>query len=315
MGMKSENPFKVLSVNRSEKKGTIKQPVESICIVPQGVEHDAHAGNWNRQVSLLAAESIEKFEKLMDRKIGYGEFAENITTRGRVLYTMSPLDRFWIGDVELEITQIGKECHGKNCAIFQEVGNCVMPKEGIFVRVISGGVVTAGMEIEYRPYTYQVWIVTLSDRASRGEYTDRSGPEVAARFEDFFKPSKKSILIQQRVIPDDAGQLNAVLEEALLNRADVLITTGGTGIGPRDITPEVIRPRLEKELPGIMDLIRLKYGAEKPNALLSRGVAGVIGSTLVYTLPGSVKAVREYMEEILKSLQHAIWMLHGIDAH
>ena len=96
---------------------------------------------------------------------------------------------------------------------------------------------------------------------------------------------------------------------------DVVITTGGTGIGPRDITIETVRPLLDKEIPGIMEMIRIKYGQEKPNALLSRGIAGVMGQTLVYTLPGSVKAVDEYMTEILKTLQHLIYMLHGVDVH
>ena len=94
-----------------------------------------------------------------------------------------------------------------------------------------------------------------------------------------------------------------------------MITTGGTGIGPKDFTPDVIRPMLDKEIPGLMDHIRLKYGAEKPNALISRSIAGVMGNTLVFALPGSVKAVNEYMEEILKSFWHMIYMLHGIDSH
>lgn len=313
--MADAGSFKVVSVNVSEEKGTVKQPVGSIRIDGFGVDGDAHAGDWNRQVSLLGTESIAKFQKQMNRIPGYGEFAENITTQGKILYKMSPLDRLQIGDVELEVTQIGKECHGKSCAIFQEVGNCVMPKEGIFARVVSGGIVAAGMEIRYQPCVYQVWIITLSDRASRGEYTDRSGPEIAGRVKAFFASTGKHCQIRQEIIPDEASRLKALLDDAGRQKVDVLITTGGTGVGPRDITPEVVRPVLDKELPGIMEMIRMKYGTEKPHALLSRGVAGVMDSTLVYTLPGSVKAVSEYMEEILKSLQHAIWMLHGIDAH
>ncbi|MBE0632541.1 MAG: MOSC domain-containing protein, partial [Burkholderia vietnamiensis] len=90
---------------------------------------DAHAGDWHRQVSMLAMESVEKFSKEAKRKINFGEFAENITTQGIELAKCHIFDRFWIGDAELELTQIGKECHGTACAIFKEVGNCVMPKE------------------------------------------------------------------------------------------------------------------------------------------------------------------------------------------
>lgn len=313
--MREGKLFEVVSVNISEKKGTIKVPVDEISLGLKGVEHDAHAGDWNRQVSLLGEESINKFRKMIDRDIRPGEFAENITTRGKILYEMSPLDRFKIGEAELEITQIGKECHGKSCAIFQEVGNCVMPKEGIFTRVISEGRIRAGMMIEYLPHVYQVWVVTLSDRASRGDYADRSGPAIIERMERFFQHDKKPCHILHRIIPDNAGDLTDILTEARGGRVDILITTGGTGIGPRDITPDVILPRLDKVLPGIMELIRIKYGADKPGALLSRGVAGIMGGTLVYTLPGSVKAVSEYMEEIQKSLQHALWMLHGLDIH
>jgi MOSC domain-containing protein YiiM len=141
--------IKVLSVNVSKEKGVIKKPVEQIIITEKGIEQDAHAGDWHRQISLLAKESIDNFEKILGRKLKYGEFAENITTEGITLYTMKPGDKLNIGNVELEVTQIGKKCHGEGCAIFSQVGKCVMPKEGIFAKVIKTGSVKAGDEIEY----------------------------------------------------------------------------------------------------------------------------------------------------------------------
>ena len=96
---------------------------------------------------------------------------------------------------------------------------------------------------------------------------------------------------------------------------DFVFTTGGTGIGPRDFTVDKIKPMLDKEIPGIMEMIRMKYGAEKPNALVSRSIAGVMGQSLLFSLPGSVRAVDEYMTEILKSLMHLVYMLHGLDRH
>lgn len=143
--------MRVVSVNISEKKGTIKLPVEFIELSENGVTNDAHAGDWHRQVSLLAKESNEKFALAAKRKVAYGEFAENITTEGIVLYTTLPGDRLIIGETELEITQIGKKCHGDSCAIFREVGSCVMPKEGIFARVIRGGIISPGDAMEYIP--------------------------------------------------------------------------------------------------------------------------------------------------------------------
>lgn len=309
------NASKVISVNISEKKGTIKKPVDFIELFEQGVKNDAHAGNWHRQVSLLGAESVHKFEKEAARTIQFGEFAENITTEGLTLYETAPLDRIRIGEVELEVTQIGKKCHGSSCAIFREVGNCVMPKEGIFARVVRGGKIHAGMPLTYSPRRYKAHVVTLSDRASAGEYEDRSGPMVIQSLRDYFLEHNLKLDVEHTIIPDDPAALIALMERAKQEQVDVLATTGGTGIGPRDVTPEVVEPMLDKKIPGIMEAIRMKYGTEKPNALLSRGIAGVMDNTLVYTLPGSVKAVNEYMEEILKTLHHLILMLHGIDSH
>ena len=158
-------------------------------------------------------------------------------------------------------------------------------------------------------------VITLSDRASQGVYEDKSGPRVIKLMEDYFKHLVWQNEIYHNIIPDDGKSLLKLLKEAVSGRYDFVITTGGTGIGPRDITPEVVRSVIEKEIPGIMEMIRMKYGAEKPNALLSRSVAGVAGKTLIYALPGSVKAVNEYMAEISRTLKHALYMLHGLDAH
>jgi molybdopterin adenylyltransferase len=305
----------VLSVNISEKKGTIKHPVPSIEITQLGVKDDAHSGPWGRQVSLLAKESIDKFSKEAGRTIKYGEFAENITTEGITLHLTKPLDRFIIGETELEVTQIGKKCHGENCAIFREVGNCVMPKEGIFCRVIRTGKIEPGMEVIYLPKIYSVKVITLSDRAFAGIYEDKSGPKVKELMEDFLKKEGWQGNVEVTVLPDDPDKLKALLQEHIANKADLIFTTGGTGIGPRDFTPEVVRSVITKEIPGIMEHIRLKYGQEKPNALVSRSVAGVADGSLIYALPGSVKAVNEYMEEIVKTIRHSVYMLHALDSH
>jgi molybdopterin adenylyltransferase len=305
--------IKVISVNRSDKKGTVKEPVDMIELDATGVQGDAHAGKWHRQVSLLGTESFRKFELQAKRPLKYGEFAENITTEGIILYETHPLDRFQIGEALLEVTQIGKKCHGDSCAIFREVGNCVMPKEGIFCRVLKPGSVRAGDTILYLPRVFRIKVITLSDRAFAGEYEDRSGPRIVQLLEEFFTVQGLKAKIVRMVIPDDGSQLRQQISES--DSIDILITTGGTGIGPRDITVDVVKPMLEKELPGIMELIRVKYGTEKPNALISRSVAGVIGNMLVYTLPGSVKAVEEYMSEITKTIRHSIFMMNGLDQH
>ncbi|PKP02654.1 MAG: molybdenum cofactor synthesis protein [Bacteroidetes bacterium HGW-Bacteroidetes-6] len=305
----------ILAVNISEKKGTVKIPVDSIQLCDTGVSGDAHSGKWHRMVSMLAAESVEKFEHKAGRKINFGEFAENITTKGMLLYETHPLDRFAGNGIELEVTQIGKECHGDACAIYREVGNCVMPKEGIFVRVINGGTMKSGDKLEYIPKVQRIHIITLSDRAFGGEYEDRSGPAIEQLLKTFFETENRQYSIQRTIIADNPEALEALIAHSVNENFDAIFTTGGTGVGERDITPETVVPLLDKELNGIMDMIRLKYGQNKPQALLSRSVAGTIAKTQLYCLPGSVKACNEYMTEILKTYHHLMLMLHAIDAH
>jgi len=138
---------KVLAVNVSLNKGERKKAVpEATLLVEHGIEGDAHAGDWHRQVSLLAMESIAKMQAL-GLDVGEGDFAENITTQGVDLVHLPIGARLTLGETLLEVTQIGKECHTR-CAIFYQAGDCVMPKEGIFARVINGGVVRPGDAIE-----------------------------------------------------------------------------------------------------------------------------------------------------------------------
>lgn len=139
---------KVLDINISEKKGIVKKPIEEgIFIEDFGLKGDAHAGKWHRQVSLLGIESFRKMEELGIEGLHHGDFAENITTEGIILYELPVGTRMKIGETIQEVTQIGKECHA-GCAIAQKVGKCIMPKEGIFTRVIKGGVVKPGDTIE-----------------------------------------------------------------------------------------------------------------------------------------------------------------------
>jgi MOSC domain-containing protein YiiM len=130
--------FKILSINISDKKGEKKIPVpEAVLIDNLGIEGDAHAGDWHRQVSLLAFEDIEEMIK-KGANVTHGDFAENITTEGVDLANLPIGSVLKLGEAVLEVTQIGKECHA-HCAIFRQVGDCVMPRKGIFTRVIKGG--------------------------------------------------------------------------------------------------------------------------------------------------------------------------------
>lgn len=301
--------YKILSTNIAGERGR-KFPISELKLNKLGATGDVHAQTWNRQISIISKEHIERFSKLTEgRKAEFGEFAENITLESMNDTQVTPFDLFVNGDTVLEVTQIGKPFHAQ----FKELGNYVMPRVGIFCRVKSEGILKPGDFLTHIPKLFKIKIITLSDRASKGEYEDLSGPAIHDLLNKYFSKKAYRYSIKNVIIPDDAETLRNEIKTS--DEYDVIITTGGTGIGPRDITVETIQPLLDKEIPGIMEMIRIKYGREKPNALLSRSVVGVIGNSLVYTLPGSVKAVNEYMNEILKTLEHLIYMLHGVDIH
>ncbi len=139
---------KVLAVNISETKGVPKEPIEKGYFeINHGLAGDAHAGTWHRQVSLLGQESIDKMNSAGVKGLSVGKFAENLTTEGIILYELPIGTKLRIGETEMEVTQIGKECH-TGCAIRELVGDCVMPREGIFTKVLKAGWIKPGDEIE-----------------------------------------------------------------------------------------------------------------------------------------------------------------------
>lgn len=138
----------VLAVNISEKRGISKHNIDKAYLrADWGIEVDAHAGGWHRQVSLLSLSAVDKM-RAMGADIDFGDFAENLTLTGIEVATLPIGTRLRIGEVEMEVTQIGKECHNQGCAIRKQVGNCVMPIEGIFARVLNSGWVGIGDRID-----------------------------------------------------------------------------------------------------------------------------------------------------------------------
>lgn len=141
---------RIIAVCTSDKKGERKINVGSAKLIQDfGVEGDAHGGPWHRQVSLLAKESIDKMVK-KGLDVGVGDFAENLTTEGIDLVSLPIGTRLKVGEALLEVTQIGKKCHAK-CAIYEQAGDCIMPREGIFAKVLKGGHVSTGDTVEVVP--------------------------------------------------------------------------------------------------------------------------------------------------------------------
>ncbi len=139
---------KVIAVCISEKKGTTKHAVDYVTVNEKGIIGDAHSGNWHRQISLLSIDSVSKIQSKINFKLLPGAFAENILIdTGIVLYELKIGQKMKVGECTLEVTQIGKECHA-DCEIRKITGDCVMPREGIFTKVINGGKIKPGDEIE-----------------------------------------------------------------------------------------------------------------------------------------------------------------------
>ena len=305
--------LKIESISIAPKRGMIKEGVKEAFVNELGIEGDSHAGNWSRQVTLLSRESITKFNKEHGTNFDNGEFACNIVVGGLDFSKVALFDRIRFHDVLLEVTKIGKEPHAYNSPVYDKTGTNIMFTEGVFCRVVSTGEIKEGYLGAHIPVPFKIRVITLSDRASKGEYEDLSGPKVTKKLNEFFSDLSYHPEIENIIIPDDEELLINRLEEAVDEKYAAVFTTGGTGLGPRDITPDVVMEFCDKLLPGIMEMIRIKYGMDKPNALLSRSVAGLKDETLIYALPGSVKAVNEYMAEIIKSFEHAVLMVKGCD--
>ena len=295
---------KVMAVCVSEARGTPKRNIGRARLrADWGVEGDAHAGNWHRQVSLLSYEAVQAFNA-RGANVADGAFGENLLVSGFDFKRLPVGTRLRCGDVRLEITQIGKECHS-GCEIYKRVGDCIMPREGVFARVLAGGEVAVGDEMTL---VHRVGILTASDKGARGEREDVSGPRIRSLLSADYEA------VAYTVVPDDretiARELIRLSDEV---GCDLILTTGGTGFAPRDVTPEATRDVCDRMAPGIAEAIRAQSMRITSRAMLSRGVSGIRGRTLIVNLPGSPKAVEESMAVFLDVVGHGLNLLRGTD--
>ena len=302
---------KILAICTSPRRGTVKTPVPAAVLTPEwGIVGDAHGGAWHRQVSLLSAEKIEAFRKKL--WVDYGAFGENLVVEGFDFRALPVPSRLAIGEVVLETTQIGKECHS-DCVIRQQTGECIMPREGVFARVLHGGTIHVGDTVALLPPPehppLRAAVITLSDKGSRGERQDRSGPLAAEML------TEAGYLVEETLLlPDEAEGLKAQLIRLADGRQlNLILTTGGTGFSPRDITPEATLAVADRSAPGIAEAMRYHSLSITPRGMLSRAASVLRGKTLIVNLPGSPKAVRENLEYILPSLEHGLRIAAGLD--
>ena len=303
---------KVLAVCISEKKGTPKRNVGRAEFVPDhGIKDDAHAGPGIRQVSLISHQKIEDF-RARGAKVDDGAFGENLVVDGIDFRKLPVGTCLSCNDVLLEITKIGKECHSR-CAIFDTMGDCIMPREGVFARVVRGGLINVGDEMSVSAHAtqapYRVWIITSSDKGFKGEREDLSGHlirELAA--------AKGYEVAGYTLLPDEQTELEnemrRICDQGLV---ELILTTGGTGFAKRDCMPEATMAVAQRLAPGIAEAIRAKSMTITKRAMLSRAVSAIRGNTLIINLPGSPKAVRESLELLLPELSHGLDILCSRD--
>ncbi len=299
---------KVMSVCISEVRGTRKKQVEKAVLVKDwGIEGDAHAGNWHRAVSLLSYEKFEaarkRFAEAGLQELQPGDFAENVMVSGIDFAKLPAGIRFRCGSAVLRMTQIGKECHA-DCEIRRITGDCIMPREGVFAVVEEGGEIRPGDEFGILPTAA---VITVSDSGAKGEREDKAGPVIVEAMKQM-----GYFVGETHVVSDDREPLAELMARiADENRAQLILTTGGTGFSPRETTPEATMEIAERVVPGIPEAMRAYSMRITPRAMLSRGTAVLRKSALIINLPGSPKAVRENLEAVTPALTHGIEILVG----
>ena len=301
---------KVIAICTSPARGTQKHQVPAARFtVEWGIEGDAHGGNWHRQVSLLSADKIAAFNA-RGANVQPGALGENLVVEGFDFRALPVGTLLRCGDVLLEMTQIGKECHS-HCEIYKRMGECIMPTQGVFARVLEPGEIRVGDEMEIQPRTeprpWQAAVITLSDKGAKGERRDESGPAIAKRLTEAGYE-----VVERLLLADEAAPLKTQLMRLADQRQlDLVLTTGGTGFGPRDITPEATLAVAHRNAPGIAEAMRAASLAITPRAMLSRAASVIRGKTLIINLPGSPKACMECMDVFLDTIPHAMGLLRG----
>ena len=274
-----------------------------------GIEGDAHVGKWHRQVSMLSFEKIEAFrEKGAD--VDFGAFGENLVVEGFDLSKVPVGTKFQIGEAILELTQIGKECH-THCQIYQTMGECIMPREGVFAVVLKGGQIRNGDTVEMVPVPFDApltaAVITLSDKRSKGEREDKSGPVIVKMLEEAGYE-----IIESNILPDEQKLLeNELIRLSDQRQVNLILTTGGTGFSERDRTPEATMTVATRLAPGIAEAIRAGSMKITKRAMLSRETSVIRNKTLIVNLPGSPKAVAESLELVIDQLDHGIKSFTG----
>lgn len=283
---------KVVAVCKSVHKGERKVNVGQAQLIENfGMDGDAHSGPWDTHIRLLAQESIYKAFK-RGLNVGPGDFSENITTRGIDLSSLRVGTKLKVGNAVIEITKKGKECKDK-CNIFNLIGDCIISREGVYAKVLRGGLVFVGDEIH--PFLdINVGII----------YVKNNKPIEEKLLENVIRKSLSMYTVQvtdYNKVDNKHEILKSAIIEMCEKNLDIVFVVGGAGIFLKDNSPEVILEVVEKELPGIAENIRGSF-QEPEKAMVYRGRSGIRGSTLIVNLPDNVEILNNCLLRVLPVL-------------
>lgn len=299
----------LISVNLGRLKGAPKHPIDEGFLSPEwGLEGDAHGGNWDRQISLFPMEAVALVPKAIRESFEENTYSENLTIDGIPPEKLRRGTVLSIGDAVIKVLEIGKKTFEP-----PEKGRpYIVSREGRFGRVLKRGIVKPGNLVEIReegipgPEAPRLVLITLSDKGAKGEREDVSG-----RFLTWYAARLDASVLFSAIIPDDKQVIKDALVKGINAKADLILTTGGTGLAPRDVTPDATLEVIDREVPGFSEAMRAESLRKTPHAMVSRAVSGIAERTLIINLPGSPKAVAECMEVIFPALRHAIDKLRG----
>ncbi len=284
----------------SQRKGTVKAATPRARLRrDHGIDGDAHAGPGHRQVSILGLAEVESFKRKSGLRLRAGAFAENLVISGDDLGSLGLGSRIRVGDTAvLGITQLGKQCHHR-CAIFHQTGDCIMPRVGLFARVVEGGDIEVGARTEVLTTVersrLQAVVLTLSDRCSAGTATDTTGPAVASLLRD----SLAAHVYKTEVLPEASTALTRQLRHYSDGHSiDLIVAIGGAGLAAREPTPEAVCEVVDRLPPGSGDVLR-------PVSFDIRG------STLILVVTGSERAATRNLRAVLPALSQWLAKLRG----
>ncbi len=300
---------KVLAVCTSEKKGLQKHDVHSAHFETEwGIDGDAHAGKWHRQISLLSADKIEAFNQKGANVIP-GAFGENLVVDGFDFRALPVGTLLRCGDVLLEMTQIGKECHS-HCEIYKKMGDCIMPREGVFARVLEPGTITVGDEMVIVPreghFPWQAAVISLSAN-SDSKCDNDLGTAISNRL-----TKSGYTVLEDLVVPKDARVLKQqIIRLCDQRQLDLILTTGGISCSKDDFTPEATLAVADKNVPGISEAIRSAAVQVCDKAMISHSASVIRGKTLIINLPDNLQACMDTMDVFMDTIPQAMAQLRG----